>query len=238
MRAVRMGTTEALVWTEDVTRRYGHSYALRGVTLSVAPGEIVALVGPNGSGKTTLLRILATLVQPTSGEVRLFGLSPRLDGPRIRRRLSYLGHNPGLYDDLTAMENLVFFSRLYSTPANEARLTHMLAEFGLKDRKDDPVKAFSRGMKQRLALARSAALNAELYLWDEPLTGLDSRAVDTVLESMNRLRDRGASVVFSSHILPHPLPSTTRIVYLENGRVTDRPQAVLTAVISHTSALP
>jgi heme exporter protein A len=219
-----------VVRATDVKRRYGPTYALRGVSLTVHSGETVALVGPNGSGKTTLLRILATLAEPSSGEVQVFGLSPRAEGPRIRSRLSFLGHSPGLYEDLTALENLRFFSRVYGVNAAEGTLRKVLSEFGLESRMDDPVRGYSRGMKQRLALARSALHEARLYLWDEPLTGLDSGAVDTVIHAMERVRSAGAAVVFSSHILPSPLPRGTRTVSLENGRVTDKPQAVLMAV--------
>lgn len=233
-----MTTSDEIVRARDLRRRFGHSYALRGINLTVNPHEIVALVGPNGSGKTTLLRILATLLHPSSGEVFIFGMSPRIDGSKIRRKISFLGHNPGLYEDLTAMENLVFFSQVYGVPATPSKLTRILAEFGLEERKDAPVKEFSRGMKQRLALVRSAVHDARLYLWDEPLTGLDSRAVETTLETMDRLRRQGAAILFSSHILPSPLPENTRIIYLESGRITDHPQKVLTAVTTAESAIP
>jgi heme ABC exporter ATP-binding subunit CcmA len=239
MRAVTIEAMSGeIVRATDVKRRYGPNWALRGVNLSVKEAEIVALLGPNGSGKTTLLRILATLAQPTSGEVLIFGLSPRVEGPRIRNRLSFLGHNPGLYDDLTALENLRFFARVYGVKVSETRLKKALAEFGLETRMDDLVSSFSRGMKQRLALARSALHEARLYLWDEPLTGLDSRAVDTVIHAMDRIRDSGAAVIFSSHILPSPLPRGTRIVYLEDGRVTEKPQVVLMAVSAPPGGAP
>jgi heme exporter protein A len=158
----------------DVGRAYGERVALSGVTLTVEEGETLAVFGSNGAGKTTLLRILATLLRPHHGAVKVLGHDLPRQGWAVRGKIGFLGHDPLLYRDLTARENLEFHARLHGVAF--ARIDEVLAAVGMHARADDPVHTFSRGMLQRTAVARAVLHAPELLLLDEPLAGLDPGA--------------------------------------------------------------
>ncbi len=159
-------------------RRYGERAALRDVTLELAAGQTIGVVGPNGAGKTTLLRMLATLLRPHAGEVRVLGRDLPDDGYAVRGRIGFLGHEPLLYRELSGRENLRFHARLHRAPP--ARVEQVLEAVGMERRADDPVAELSRGMVQRLAVARAVLHEPELLLLDEPLANLDPAAVAQV----------------------------------------------------------
>ncbi len=182
----------------DLQKRLGGRLALAGATLEVAAGEAVAVLGPNGCGKTTLLRCAAGLLKPSSGTVRIFGADPIAE-PAVRARVAYLGHELGLYEELSARENLVFFARLYGLEDGERRSDEALKDVGLHDRAGDRAGAFSRGMKERLALARLKLHDPDLLLLDEPTTGLDDRSVGLFLESVTAWQAAGKSLVLTTH---------------------------------------
>ena len=168
-----------MIEVSQLTKSFGPRHALAGVDLHVAPGECVVLCGPNGAGKTTLLRILATLARPTSGDVRIAGLDPAKAGADVRRQIGFLSHRTLLYDDLTAEQNLAFYARMYAIPDAQARIDDLLERVGLTARRHDLVRTYSRGMQQRLAVARAVLHRPALVLLDEPYTGLDPLAADT-----------------------------------------------------------
>ncbi len=177
------------------------------------------LLGPNGAGKTTLLRILAMLAPPDSGEVLLFG-EPTTDRPAgARARLGFLSHEPCLYPELTARENLDFFARLYGLADRDARVGEMLREVGLDHRAHDRVDTFSRGMRQRLGLARAVLHRPELVLLDEPYTGLDLRAQDALGSLVVRMSDEGRTFLAITHDVVHGLDIATRGGVLASGRI-------------------
>src|SRR4051812_13310201 len=171
-------SAEAAIELDGLARNYGERTALAGVTLRVAPGETLAILGPNGAGKTTLLRILATLLRPHQGTARVLGHALPREGWAVRGRVGLLGHDPLLYRDLSARENLRFHARLHDVPA--ARVDELLDAVGLRRRAEDPVHTFSRGMVQRLAVARAVLHDPELLLLDEPRANLDPAAAALV----------------------------------------------------------
>jgi len=219
------------VAARGLVKMYGGFAALDGIDLDIGAGESVLLLGPNGAGKSTFLRLVAMLQRPTSGTLKLWGDNPaRADRTALRRRIGLLSHQGFLYDHLTAAENLIFYGRMYGLAMDAARAGGALAEVGLAGRRDDVVRAFSRGMQQRLALARTLLHDPEMVLLDEPFTGLDRQGART-LQSMLAARLGGRrTCLMVTHDFEPALPLATRIVILADGRVAlDRPAAGLDA---------
>lgn len=211
------------VQLSEVSRHYGRRRALARVTLDARAGDIVGLLGPNGAGKSTLIGVLATLVAPTSGEVRYGGRSARDLGPALRRRIGLLAHELHLYPELSARQNLTFFARLYGLDAL-ALVDAALDRAGVLDRGDDVVSGFSRGMRQRLALERALLHGPRLVLFDEPFTGLDDQAVGLVAERLRRLAASGSIVFVATHDLDLADGLVTRVALVRGGRlVADGP---------------
>lgn len=207
----------------DVSRHFGRRRAVSRISLTARAGDIVGLLGPNGAGKSTLIGILATLVEPTSGEVRYGTATARaLDGS-LRRRIGLLAHELHLYGELSARENLAFFAQLYGL-AVDGGVDRALENAGLMDRSGDNVSGFSRGMRQRLALERTLLHRPRLVLLDEPFTGLDDGAVGIVTERLRRLAAEGAIVVLATHDLDLADGLVTRVALIRDGRLlSDEP---------------
>jgi ABC-type multidrug transport system ATPase subunit len=207
----------------DVSRNFGRRRALGHVSLTARSGDIVGLLGPNGAGKSTLIGILATLVAPTSGEVRYGSQSSRQLPAELRARIGLLAHDLHLYPELSARQNLAFFAQLYGIDGGEIVDT-ALESAGLGDRGDDIVSGFSRGMRQRLALERALLHRPRLVLMDEPFTGLDDRAVGLVSARLRRLASEGAIVILATHDLDLADGLVTRVMLVREGRlVADEP---------------
>jgi len=196
-------------------RRYGERAALREVSLELAHGRTLVVFGPNGAGKTTLLRILATLLRPHAGEVRVLGHELPDEGYAVRGRIGFLGHEPLLYRELTGRENLHFHARLHR--AAPARVDAVLDAVGMRGRADDPVAELSRGMVQRLAVARAVLHEPELLLLDEPLANLDPAAVAQVDPLIGRAS--GRTRVLTSHDPAGGLQGADVALGLKGGRV-------------------
>ena len=199
---------------EKVDKRYGAVYALRNLTLAIAPGECVALAGRNGSGKTTLLRIASCLTRPTRGSLSFSGVSEN-QNPRA----GFVAHASMMYDELTAEENLLFFAKLLGVANRRQRVDELLREVGLSERKDSLVRTFSRGMRQRAAIARALLANPMLLLFDEPGTGLDPEATAWLTGHLAKLRDSGCTILLSLHGESEVARLTTRAVRLDAGSV-------------------
>ncbi|MCS6908290.1 MAG: heme ABC exporter ATP-binding protein CcmA [Anaerolineales bacterium] len=205
------------ILVSNLVKRFGLKTVLRGLNFSVRTGEFVAILGPNGAGKTTFLRILATLSKATLGEVAIAGYTLPAQAAAVRRRLGVVTHLPLLYEDLTAEENLRFYGRLYSLPNLHKRVQEVLELVGLFERRADLVRTFSRGMQQRLAIARAILHDPEVLLLDEPHTGLDQEACAMLDEVLREVAARGRTVVMTSHDLVRVSELASRFDVLSNG---------------------
>jgi len=203
----------------DVSRFYGRRRALSHVSLVCRAGEVTGLLGPNGAGKSTLLSILATLITPSEGEVRYGAHNARDGAAQLRRCLGLLAHDLHLYPELTARENLDFFARLYGLPDVRARVARALDRAALRDRGDDLVTSFSRGMRQRLALERALLHDPRLLLLDEPFTGLDDASAAALVARLKELRADGRIVVVATHDLDVAEGLLDRAAVLREGRL-------------------
>ena len=223
-----MSPASEAVLASDVWKFHGDFPALRGVSLRTERGTCLALLGRNGAGKTTLLRILAGLSAPSRGDVRILGTAPRL--PVTRRRAGYLGHGIGIYDELTARENLLHFARLYGVENKEAAASKWLERVDLKRVEDGRVREFSRGMRQRLAIARPFVHEPDVLLLDEPFTSLDDRAIHLLQNLLREAFARGCTAVLSTHQLREALELATNVALLDRGKLKfagPRTQAML-----------
>jgi heme exporter protein A len=202
---------------DAVWKYFGDFPALREVGIHVSPGSVVALLGRNGAGKTTLLRIIAGLSKPSRGTVRILGEETRKES--TRRRIGVLGHGISLYDELSAAENLELFGRLYNLPDPRGRAVAMLERTGLDRVRDGLVREFSRGMRQRLAVARAFLHDPQLLLLDEPFTALDDRAIAVLQSMLKEMRAKGATIVMSTHQLREALELATHVALLKKGEI-------------------
>jgi heme exporter protein A len=205
---------EAAVALAGVVRHYGERTALAGVSAEVPAGATLAVFGSNGAGKTTLLRILATLLRPHGGSVRVLGRELPRDGWAVRGRIGLLGHDPMLYRDLTVRENLRFHARLHGVEPE--RVSALLEAVGLTRRADDPVRTLSRGMAQRASICRAVLPGPELLLLDEPLANLDPGAADAVAALIGRAS--GATRVLISHDVEQGLSEADLVLGLRGGK--------------------
>lgn len=202
-----------------VERRFGRRRVLKDVTFDLAAGGFLLLLGPNGAGKTTLLRMLATLLTPSAGSVRVCGLDAREQAAEVRRAVGLVGHSPLLYGDLTARENLRFYARMYLLADMPGLVDEALERVGLGLRADDPTRTFSRGMRQRLALARALLHRPRVLLLDEPYAGLDTRAA-ALLDRILDERAGSASVVLVTHDPGRPAAWASATLTLRDGSAT------------------
>jgi ABC-type multidrug transport system ATPase subunit len=213
---------------ENVSRHFGRRKALSKVSFTTHAGSILGLLGPNGAGKSTLLAVLATLLQPTSGQIR-YGTSAAIgpdhgsegDGAALRAQIGLLGHDLYLYPELTARENLVFFSALYGERDPGRAADKALARAGLSDRAHDPVSSFSRGMRQRVALERALIHRPRLLLLDEPFTGLDEASVAALIGRLRDLRSERVMLVVATHDLDVAEGLFDQVVFIRDGRIVE-----------------
>ncbi len=206
-----------MIEVRGLVKAFGLKPVLRKLDFAVDAGEFVAVVGPNGAGKTTLLRILASLARPTAGLVSVGGMRlPEQAGP-IRSMLGVVSHQPLLYGDLTAEENLRFYARMYGVQDASQRVAEVLEIVGLSGRRRDLVRSYSRGMQQRLAIGRGILHRPRLLLFDEPHTGLDPEAGDMLDDLLGEIAAQGRTVVMTSHDLTRAANLAGRIDILSGG---------------------
>ncbi len=207
-----------MIEVQGVAKYFGRFSALRDLSVTVREVEFVSLFGRNGAGKTTLLRILAGLTRPSSGDVRI-----HLSGPRspqeARGGMGYLSHNTALYGDLTAVENLRFYANLFDLALDEAELEKRIQLVGLAGREKEPVRNYSRGMQQRLAIARAFLHDPSILLLDEPFTGLDQTGTEFLKDYLSRAHGRGKTCVMAIHDAVLGYELADRILVIESGGV-------------------
>ncbi len=216
------------VAAEGVWKYYGDYPALRDINLSAEPGACLALLGRNGAGKTTLLRILAGLSRASRGRVRVFDKEPR--DQAARRRVGVLGHGIGVYEEFSALENLRLFASLHGMTDPRRTALEWLQRTGLDRVKDGLVREFSRGMRQRLAVARAFLHEPSVLLLDEPFTALDDRAVAVLQDLLAQARSRGSTIILSTHQLREALELATHVALIDRGRLAyagERTKAML-----------
>ncbi|MFQ5975893.1 MAG: heme ABC exporter ATP-binding protein CcmA [Candidatus Hydrothermarchaeales archaeon] len=199
-------------------RKFGDFVAIDDVTLSIDKGETLAILGPNGAGKTTLIKILSTLLRPTSGTIRINGHDITEEAEEVKKQIGVVSHNSFLYEELTARENLEFYSRLFGISDNK-KIDALLDAVKLHFRADDLVGTFSRGMFQRLSIARSLLHEPEVLLLDEPTTGLDVKSKHTFLEMIKEQNMKGRTIVLTTHHLEEAEELCQKAAIIDRGRV-------------------
>ncbi|HEX9653524.1 MAG TPA: heme ABC exporter ATP-binding protein CcmA [bacterium] len=203
----------------NLCKTFGNQFALRNVSFRLHQGEFLTIFGPNGAGKTTLIRILSTLAKPSSGNVTIGKHALPNDAESVRRQIGVIGHQTFLYEDLTAEENLRFYGKLYGVADLSTRIEAIISEVGLKLRRSDRVRTFSRGMQQRLSIAR-AMIHDPLFLFlDEPYTGLDQHASEMLSGWLQRVRSSQRTTLMVTHDLERGLDMADRVAILNSGKI-------------------
>ncbi len=210
-----------MIVTAKLVKIFGHVKALDGVDLKVERGEFLTIFGPNGAGKTTLIKILTSQSKPTSGKVILSGMELKaVNRKKVRSIIGVISHSSFLYDDLTGYENLQFFASMYDVKKDPAYLEGLLEDFGLGDRMDDTVRTYSRGMQQRLSIARALVHKPEIIFMDEPYTGLDHQAIELLQKILSDIHSEGRTIIMVTHNLPRGLELSERVAIISSGRMT------------------
>jgi heme exporter protein A len=212
------GNTTPALEVRELTRAFGVRKALDGVSFELPRGAFLSIFGPNGAGKTTLVKVLTTLLNPTSGEAKVLGLDVVNDAVEMRKRIGLISHNPLLYPDLTAEENLLFFAEMYGVEQPKQRVSELLEAVELDHRRLDLTRTFSRGMLQRLSIARSLLHHPEVLFLDEPYSGLDPHAMDILDSLIAQIRGEHTFVMIS-HDLDKGLELCSHALILARGRV-------------------
>ncbi len=205
----------------QVSKSFGQHRVLNSLDLELEPGELLCLLGRNGAGKTTLLRILAGLLKPEAGSVWLNNQQIDYAESHARHDIGLVMHQPFLYEHLTGIENLRFYARLYQVADDNTALEAALARLGMQRFARKPVRAYSRGMKQRLTITRALLHSPRILLLDEPYTGLDLQGSQTFNQLMLEQKQQGRIILMTTHDLSHALPISSRFAFLARGRVSD-----------------
>lgn len=216
-RDTQVSRPAAVVELDGIARRFGVQWPLRGASLTVGPGEGVALMGRNGSGKTTLLRILSTALRPTRGSGRILGHDLVTEGEAVRARTGVLGHAPALYLDLSPRENLQFAQRMHGAPVDMIAVDRALERVSLGEFADERVRHFSSGMMRRVSLARLVLREYSVLLLDEPYASFDAEGIALLDEIANAARKRGAAVIVATHDPGRARAMAERVVMVERG---------------------
>ena len=222
--------------TSGLGRRFGSTWAIRGVDLEVRRGEVLGFLGPNGAGKTTTVRLLTALIEPSEGTASVDGFDVRRDPEAVRKRVGILTETPGLYEKLSATANLDFFGRLHGldAPTRAERIERNLRQFSLWDRRTEPAGNFSKGMKQKLAISRALLHEPAVVFLDEPTAALDPEAAYIVREAIEALRRSGRTIVLATHNLDEANRLCDRVAFVRGGLLrVESPSALRGALGRH-----
>ena len=212
--------SQPLLDARDIARRFGARWVLRGASITVSPGQVVGLLGANGSGKSTLLRVLATLLRPNAGTATIAGYDIMREPDSVRRNIGYLAHTPGLYDDLTARENLIFAAAMLGRPDADSDILGALERVALGHVKDERVRGFSAGMQRRLAIARLSLSRPRLLLLDEPYSNLDTAGTSLMNSLITDTVNSGGAALVVLHELAPSAGIIDRLATVHDGRIT------------------
>ncbi|MEY2192425.1 ABC transporter ATP-binding protein [Neobacillus sp. BF23-41] len=210
-----------MIEIKSLTKQADNKRILSGVDLSIKKGETVAILGPNGAGKSTLLKVLATLIKPTSGSILVNKMDLKKNHIEIKKIMGYLPHSSLLYDHYTPLENIVFFGDIYDVKNVEQRAIALVKEVGLSFFLNEPVKNFSRGMIQRIAIARAIVHEPEILLLDEPHTGLDQGAITILNNVILSMKAKGTTTLMVTHDFKQAAEICDRIIIIKNGKIVD-----------------
>jgi heme ABC exporter ATP-binding subunit CcmA len=214
-----MSEEEYIIEAKGLVKKFGYRTVLRKVDLSLKKGDFLALFGHNGAGKTTLIRILCSLMRPTSGEVRVAGFDPLHEREALCRTIGVISHQSFLYKNLSAIENLRFYGRMYDVPNLKNRIDSLLEQVGLMEYRDDPVQTFSRGMQQRLSVARAIIHDPLILFLDEPYTGLDQHGVEDLRNLLIKFKNQDKTILMTSHDIDRGLELCDQSAILKSGRL-------------------
>ncbi len=220
MEASGLAPLTRVIEARGLTKTFGNNLALRGIDLEVSQGESVVIFGPNGAGKTTLIKVLATIMKSSSGTVSIEGRDINHQAEEVRRRIGVVTHQTFLYNNLTAYENLDFYCRLYDVSGRQERVHQVIAMVGMTARLHDRVGTLSRGMQQRLSIARSLLHKPGIMLLDEPETGLDQQAIALLWEALRGEGEQKRTIIFTTHNLERGLELGDRLLILVQGKIT------------------
>lgn len=208
-----------LVTLNKVGKSYGHVKALRSLSFAVEEGAFLSIFGPNGAGKSTLLKVLSHQTYPTSGEVLYSGVPLKKLSDSFRRKFGVISHQPFVYENLSAMENLAFYASLYGVTKTHERAEYLLKKVDLYSRRDDPVRTYSRGMLQRVSIARALVHDPEIIFLDEPYTGLDNVASKNLTALLEEQLGGNKTIIMVTHDLQIGLELATRVIIMKKGEV-------------------
>jgi len=211
-----------MIKINNITKSFGHFSALRGVSLNINTGEFWMIVGPNGAGKTTLLKILSTLSKPTSGNIEMENSDHNQSSLEKRKEIGFIGHQSFLYGNLTAEENLKFYATMYGLNNIKSVIENKLSQVGLHERRDDLVRNFSRGMQQRLTIARALLSDPKVVLLDEPFSGLDLQGIDLFSNLLTSLITPKRVIIMTTHNLYLGWELATHYAILNNGKIVEK----------------
>jgi len=211
-------SSSPVVKVKDLRKNFGCLRAVDGISFDLNKGEFLTIFGPNGAGKTTLIKILSGLTRPTSGLAYVAGFDVSGDDVRLRREIGVISHASCLYLDLTALENLLFYAKLYSLDDPEAKANQAISEIGLQLRRHDRVKTFSRGMQQRLSIARATLHDPAILFLDEPFTGLDLQATNVLKKHLHKLHTGKRTLIMTTHDISCGLEMCDRVVIQSQGK--------------------
>ena len=213
-----MQSLENAIEVRHIRKAFGTLKAVDGIDFELKQGEFLTVLGPNGAGKTTLIKILSGLTQPSSGAAKVSGFDVTEGHPEMRKKIGVISHSTALYADLTPLENMIFFARMYGLEQPKDKSLKVIEEVGLTPRRNDRVRTFSRGMLQRLSIARAILHDPAILFLDEPFTGLDLHAINVLKEHLQRLHDRRRTILMTTHDISCGLEMCDKVALQVQGK--------------------